>query len=96
MALLGGHFVFGETIQAALARAENANRNDLYSYDMLGEGARTADDAEKHFDAYAQAIRAIALSAKGDTPAERPGISIKLSALHPRYEAISAERVAKN
>jgi RHH-type proline utilization regulon transcriptional repressor/proline dehydrogenase/delta 1-pyrroline-5-carboxylate dehydrogenase len=95
MAMLGGHFVFGETIQAALARAENGDRKTFYSYDMLGEGARTADDAEKHFDAYAQAIRAIALSAEGDTPNERPGLSLKLSALHPRYEAISAERVRR-
>ena len=97
MALLGGHFVFGETIQAALARAENsANRKNLYSYDTLGEGARTADDAGKHFDAYSQAIRAIALAAKGAAPGDRPGLSIKLSALHPRYEAISAERVRKD
>jgi RHH-type proline utilization regulon transcriptional repressor/proline dehydrogenase/delta 1-pyrroline-5-carboxylate dehydrogenase len=96
MALLGGHFVFGETIETALLRAKSAaSGNDLHSYDMLGEGARTADDAEKHFDAYAQAIRAIALSAQGDAPTERPGISIKLSALHPRYEAISAERVRR-
>jgi RHH-type proline utilization regulon transcriptional repressor/proline dehydrogenase/delta 1-pyrroline-5-carboxylate dehydrogenase len=95
MAMLGGHFVFGETIQAALARAGKGDRKTFYSYDMLGEGARTADDAEKHFDAYAQAIRAIALSAQGDTPTERPGLSVKLSALHPRYEAISAERVRR-
>jgi RHH-type transcriptional regulator, proline utilization regulon repressor / proline dehydrogenase / delta 1-pyrroline-5-carboxylate dehydrogenase len=96
MALLGGHFVFGETIQAALLRAKNgANRKNLYSYDMLGEGARAAEDAEKHFGAYAEAIRAIARAAEGDSPAKRTGISIKLSALHPRYEAISAERVRK-
>ena len=57
MRLLGGHFVFGETIEAALARAANpASRENFYSFDMLGEGARTAHDAEKHFDAYAEAI----------------------------------------
>jgi RHH-type proline utilization regulon transcriptional repressor/proline dehydrogenase/delta 1-pyrroline-5-carboxylate dehydrogenase len=96
MALLGGHFVFGETIEAALSRAETgASRKSLHSFDMLGEGARTEADAERHFDAYSHAIRAIARSARGDTPAKRPGISIKLSALHPRYEAISAERVRK-
>ena len=74
LALLGGHFVFGETIQAALFRAKDgANRKNLYSYDMLGEGARTADDAEKHFDAYAQAIRAIALSAAGRHACRKAG-----------------------
>ncbi|MCI4679218.1 L-glutamate gamma-semialdehyde dehydrogenase [Rhodoblastus acidophilus] len=94
MRLLGGHFVFGETIQAALARAQSpASRRDLHSFDMLGEGARTARDAQYHFDAYANAIESIGASAKGAGPAQRPGISIKLSALHPRYEAISAERV---
>ncbi len=96
MALLGGHFVFGETIEAALVRAKTPPTARSHSYDMLGEGARTADDAEKHFDAYAQAIRAIALSAQGRHARSRgPGLSVKLSALHPRYEAISAERVRR-
>jgi RHH-type proline utilization regulon transcriptional repressor/proline dehydrogenase/delta 1-pyrroline-5-carboxylate dehydrogenase len=63
-----------------------------YSFDMLGEGARTADDADTYFDAYAGAIAAIGKGAKGAAPA-RPGISVKLSALHPRYEAVSRERV---
>ncbi|WP_296712694.1 L-glutamate gamma-semialdehyde dehydrogenase [Rhodoblastus sp.] len=94
MRLLGGHFVFGETIEAALARAaSSACRRDLYSFDMLGEGARTALDAESHFDAYDRAIDAIGKMAEGAAPAQRPGISVKLSALHPRYEAISADRV---
>ncbi len=91
MTLLGGHFVFGETIEAALHRAQASP--DLHSFDMLGEAARTAADAERHFDAYRQAIAAIGRDAQGETPRDRPGISIKLSALHPRYEAISAERV---
>ena len=89
--LLGGHFVFGETIEAALRRAGSSDY--LHSFDMLGEAARTAADAERHFDAYAQAIQAIGRAAQGEAPRDRPGISIKLSALHPRYEAISAERV---
>ena len=94
MRLLGGHFVLGETIQEALARArKSAGPRLLHSYDMLGEAARTADDARKNFDAYAQAIEAIGASARGEGPANRPGLSIKLSALHPRYEAISAARV---
>ena len=92
--LLGGHFVFGETIEAALSRAQTpACRRDLHSFDMLGEGARTAGDAARHFDAYARAIQAIGAAAQGEGPAQRPGISVKLSALHPRYEGISAERV---
>lgn len=94
MRLLGGHFVFGETIQAALARAETAaGRKYLYSFDMLGEAARTRDDADKYFDAYATAIRAVGAAANGKTPRRRAGISVKLSALHPRYEAISEKRV---
>src|SRR5690606_15884742 len=66
-----------------------------HSYDMLGEGARTRDDARRYFDAYAGAIEAIGRSAgKGALPA-RPGISVKLSALHPRYEAVNRDRVMK-
>ncbi len=92
--LLGGHFVFGETIGAALSRAQTpACRRDLHSFDMLGEGARTAQSAIRHFDAYAQAIDAIGKAAHGEGPAQGPGISVKLSALHPRYEAISVKRV---
>src|SRR5260370_1442610 len=62
-----------------------------YSFDMLGEGARTAADAERYFASYAHAIDAIAASV-GDI-ADRPGISVKLSALHPRFEAVSRHRV---
>ncbi len=92
--LLGGHFVFGDTIHAALARAKSpACRKDLHSFDMLGEGARTAQDARAHFEAYAHAIQAIGEAAEGEGPPRRPGISVKLSALHPRYEAIANERV---
>ncbi len=60
---------------------------------MLGEGARTADDAERYFNSYASAIEAIG-RATGDRPLpDRPGISVKLSALHPRFEALSRQRV---
>jgi RHH-type transcriptional regulator, proline utilization regulon repressor / proline dehydrogenase / delta 1-pyrroline-5-carboxylate dehydrogenase len=90
MRLLGSHFVLGQTIDEALART---HADQLYSFDMLGEGARTADDADTYFDAYAGAIAAIGKSAGGAAPAARSGISVKLSALHPRYEAISRERV---
>jgi RHH-type proline utilization regulon transcriptional repressor/proline dehydrogenase/delta 1-pyrroline-5-carboxylate dehydrogenase len=97
MRLLGSHFVLGQTIEEALSRAR-AHPQARYSFDMLGEGARTADDADTYFDHYADAITAIGKSAdsfKGakGTSAARPGISVKLSALHPRYEAISHERV---
>lgn len=92
MKLLGSHFVLGQTIEAALDRAGDA-RQFLYSFDMLGEGARTADDAARYFASYAKAIDAIGQSAGNDALPRRPGISVKLSALHPRYEALSRERV---
>lgn len=92
MKLLGSHFVLGQTIEAALDRAGDA-RQFLYSFDMLGEGARTADDAARYFTSYAKAIDAIGKSAGNDSLPRRPGISVKLSALHPRYEALSRERV---
>ena len=97
MRLLGSHFVLGQTIEEALSRAR-ANSQARYSFDMLGEGARTADDADTYFDHYAAAIAAIGKSADSFKGAKagsvaRPGISVKLSALHPRYEAISRERV---
>jgi RHH-type proline utilization regulon transcriptional repressor/proline dehydrogenase/delta 1-pyrroline-5-carboxylate dehydrogenase len=92
MRLMGSHFVLGQTIDKALVRARK--HADLrYSFDMLGEGARTGADAEKYFDAYATAIAAIGSSAGNAKLPQRPGISVKLSALHPRYEAISRERV---
>jgi RHH-type proline utilization regulon transcriptional repressor/proline dehydrogenase/delta 1-pyrroline-5-carboxylate dehydrogenase len=94
MRIMGNHFVLGETIDAALKRARSgASRLARYSFDMLGEGARTAADAERYFQSYATAIGAIGAAA-GNTPLpDRPGISVKLSALHPRYEATSRDRV---
>ena len=92
MRLLGSHFVLGQTIEEALGRAA-AHREFRHSYDMLGEGARTAADAERYFGSYARAIEAIGLTAGNAQLPDRPGISVKLSALHPRYEAISRERV---
>jgi len=89
MRLMGAHFVFGETIQAALARARSDGGR--HSFDMLGEAARSALDAERYFNAYAGAIKAI--GAEVGEAKHRPGISVKLSALHPRYEAISRVRV---
>jgi RHH-type proline utilization regulon transcriptional repressor/proline dehydrogenase/delta 1-pyrroline-5-carboxylate dehydrogenase len=92
MRLMGSHFVLGETIEAALARAQSG-AFPRYSFDMLGEGARTATDAERYFNAYASAIAAIGTSAGTRPLPDRPGISIKLSALHPRFEALSRQRV---
>ena len=94
MRLLGSHFVLGQTIDEALARA-GSHREFLYSFDMLGEAARTAADAGRYFDAYANAIDAIGKSAGNEALPKRPGISVKLSALHPRYEALSRDRVLK-
>ena len=95
MRLISSHFVLGQTIEEALDRARG-HAEFRYSFDMLGEGARTAADAEKYFAAYAAAIAAIGSSIGNvapPSPAARPGISVKLSALHPRFEAISRERV---
>src|SRR5436190_2075640 len=94
MRLLGSHFVLGQTIEEALSRA-GSHREFRYSFDMLGEGARTAADAARYVEAYAAAIAAIGARAGNAALPARPGISVKLSALHPRYEAVSRERVLK-
>jgi RHH-type transcriptional regulator, proline utilization regulon repressor / proline dehydrogenase / delta 1-pyrroline-5-carboxylate dehydrogenase len=93
MRLMGNHFVLGETISAALDRARSHAEGARYSFDMLGEGARTRDDAERYFNSYAAAIAAIGKIAGPNPLPDRPGISVKLSALHPRYEAVSRARV---
>jgi RHH-type proline utilization regulon transcriptional repressor/proline dehydrogenase/delta 1-pyrroline-5-carboxylate dehydrogenase len=96
MRLMGNHFVLGETIAAALARASDHDGPDhhhRYSFDMLGEGARTAADAARYFESYASAIEAIGGAGGNKALPDRPGISVKLSALHPRYEPLSRTRV---
>ncbi|MGE0715884.1 MAG: bifunctional proline dehydrogenase/L-glutamate gamma-semialdehyde dehydrogenase PutA [Alphaproteobacteria bacterium] len=94
MRILGRQFVMGRTIAEALERARAAERLGYrHSYDMLGEAARTAADAERYFASYAAAIAAIGAEAAGRGPVEGPGISVKLSALHPRYEFAQAHRV---
>jgi RHH-type proline utilization regulon transcriptional repressor/proline dehydrogenase/delta 1-pyrroline-5-carboxylate dehydrogenase len=91
---MGRQFVLGETIEAAMKRArELEGRGYTYSYDMLGEAARTAADARKYHLAYSRAITAIASACKSGEIGSNPGISIKLSALHPRYELAKRERV---
>ena len=94
MRLLGSHFVHGQTIEEALDRA-TSDPEHRYSFDMLGEGARTAKDAERYLHSYAHAIDAIGKSSNVTSLHERPGISVKLSALHPRYEAVSQDRVIR-
>ncbi|NRG16168.1 bifunctional proline dehydrogenase/L-glutamate gamma-semialdehyde dehydrogenase PutA [Rhizobiales bacterium] len=94
MRILGHQFVLGETIKSALGRAKaQETKGYRYSYDMLGEGARTAEDAERYTKSYADAIEAIGKGAGKKPLPDRPGISVKLSALHPRYEAVNGERV---
>ncbi|MCA3644403.1 MAG: bifunctional proline dehydrogenase/L-glutamate gamma-semialdehyde dehydrogenase PutA [Methylobacterium sp.] len=94
MRVMGNHFVLGQTIDEALNRAgSGAARSYRYSFDMLGEGARTAEDAERYFQSYADAIRHIGAKAGNAALPNRPGISVKLSALHPRYEATNQEAV---
>ena len=90
---MGRQFVLGETIEQAMKRAKDLEvRGYTYSYDMLGEAARTEADARRYQHAYARAITAIATAAHGDIR-DNPGISVKLSALHPRYEVSKADRV---
>ncbi|MFP5078578.1 trifunctional transcriptional regulator/proline dehydrogenase/L-glutamate gamma-semialdehyde dehydrogenase [Rhizobium sp. YIM 134829] len=94
MRMMGEQFVTGETIAEALKRARPLEaRGFRYSYDMLGEAATTAADAERYYSDYENAIHAIGKAAAGRGIYEGPGISIKLSALHPRYSRAQAERV---
>ena len=92
MRLMGQVFVMGRTIEEALARADDKdNRGFSASFDMLGEAARTAEDGQRYFASYMNAIAAVGRKAnsRGDITA-RHSISVKLSALHPRYETAHA------
>jgi RHH-type proline utilization regulon transcriptional repressor/proline dehydrogenase/delta 1-pyrroline-5-carboxylate dehydrogenase len=93
---MGNQFVLGQTIKQALDRGRSEmKRGFLYSYDMLGEAALTQSDADEYFESYADAIHAIG-KASGDGPIpDQPGISVKLSALHPRFEYAKTERLLK-
>ncbi len=95
MHVVGRQFVMGETIDDALARSQDdeAARAYRYSFDMLGEGARTADQAASYFVSYQAAIAAVGASSHETEVRRRPGISVKLSALHPRYETGQRTRV---
>lgn len=94
MRMLGNQFVTGQTIAAALQNSrENEARGYRYSYDMLGEAALTAHDAANYYAAYEDAIHAIGRASNGRGIKNGPGISVKLSALHPRYARAQHARV---
>ncbi|HVY83627.1 MAG TPA: L-glutamate gamma-semialdehyde dehydrogenase [Caulobacterales bacterium] len=96
MRILGEQFVLGRTIDAALKRGagmQRAGAATSFSFDMLGEGARTYPDAKRYAEAYADAIDAVGADAADRDARAASAVSVKLSALHPRYEARQEERV---
>jgi len=94
MRVMGQQFVLGRTIAEALSRAAPAVDDGYrYSFDMLGEAARTEPDARRYFRAYSNAIAALSEQAGDGFVHDNPGISVKLSALHPRYETVQRRRV---
>lgn len=96
MRILGKQFVLGRTIKEAVAEgAEDAKNGFCFSYDMLGEAAMTAADATTYFNAYSDAIAYLAKRSDHPESRDNPGISIKLSALHPRYEMAKRDRIMK-
>ena len=96
MKLMGRQFVLGRDIDEAIENGQYyRNKGYRYSYDMLGEAARTQADAQRYFLAYSRAISSISQHAKFDVVHDNPGISVKLSALHPRYEFVQHERVMR-
>ncbi|RKZ35597.1 MAG: bifunctional proline dehydrogenase/L-glutamate gamma-semialdehyde dehydrogenase, partial [Gammaproteobacteria bacterium] len=96
MRIMGHQFVMGRTIEEALQRAAaDTERGFRHSFDMLGEAACTSEDARAYYEAYAAAIDAIAKAGDGLGPVAGPGISVKLSALHPRYEFSQRPRVLR-
>ncbi len=96
MRFIGTQFVLGEDIEEALKKsAASAKKGYRFSYDILGEGARNRQQAEAYVNAYRHAITAIGKHSKAKTLMEAPSISLKLSALHPRYQQVNEERVMK-
>jgi RHH-type proline utilization regulon transcriptional repressor/proline dehydrogenase/delta 1-pyrroline-5-carboxylate dehydrogenase len=94
MRIMGGQYVLGRTIEEGLRKGTSANRpGTKFSFDMLGEGARTMADAQRYFDGYVVAIRTICATRQDSHVDEANGISVKLSALHPRYEFRQKKRV---
>jgi RHH-type transcriptional regulator, proline utilization regulon repressor / proline dehydrogenase / delta 1-pyrroline-5-carboxylate dehydrogenase len=96
MRVLGEQFVCGQTIEAALANSKPLEaRGFRYSYDMLGEAALTAEDAARYLQSYETALDAIGAASAGRGIYEGPGLSVKLSALHPRYSRSQRTRVMR-
>jgi len=96
MRIMGFQFVMGRTIDEAIERSlEKRHRAYRHSFDMLGEAALTAADSQRYMDAYRGAIEAIGASERPDDIFEAPSISVKLSALHPRFEFAQRERVMR-
>ncbi|MBX7145720.1 MAG: bifunctional proline dehydrogenase/L-glutamate gamma-semialdehyde dehydrogenase PutA [Alphaproteobacteria bacterium] len=94
MKILGGQFIIGETIEEALTESKAYHKKGYsFSYDMLGEAARTKEDVEKYEKAYQKAIIEVGAKAQSKNVKNNPGISIKLSALHPRYEFSQHQKV---
>ncbi|HEX6143646.1 MAG TPA: bifunctional proline dehydrogenase/L-glutamate gamma-semialdehyde dehydrogenase PutA [Geminicoccaceae bacterium] len=94
MRIMGRQFIMGRTIEGALDRADELEKRGYrYSYDMLGEAARTMRDADRFFESYRHAIRALGRASERRGVIDSPGISVKLSALHPRYEPAQEKRV---
>ena len=92
--IIGRQFVLGETIKEALDSADrDENAAYRYSFDMLGEAARTAEDAKTYLDAYLNAVREVGQRNHASCVFEAHSISVKLSALHPRYEYVKRERI---
>src|SRR5690554_3490680 len=94
MRILGRQLVIGRTIDEALRRADEAPQY-CYSFDMLGEAALTAKDAERYFEAYLGAIAALKARSSSRDITTAPSVSVKLSALHPRYEYAQRERCVR-
>lgn len=94
MRIMGGQYVLGRTIEEAIRKGEAGNHpGTRFSFDMLGEGARTDADARRYFEAYAEAIARIVATENGASVVRANGISVKLSALHARYEFRQKQRV---
>ncbi len=92
MHILAEQFVLAPDIGEAIEQS-NAHPGWRYSFDMLGEAARTREDAQRYFDAYADAVRAVSARSAAGAPQERDSISVKLSALHPRFEPAQHRRM---
>ena len=99
MRIMGEQFVVGRTIEDAIQRADTIGANSkpgLCSFDMLGEGARTMPDAERYFANYAKAIKTLSNGEPPTLPEDKHGISVKLSALYPKYNSLHTKEVIDN